>query len=193
MIDPIRDSFRRSQPSKRAYSHSRLVPRPARRMSAADVRNVRVGEIADEPAQRIGPPVRVRIRECEDFAARGSDGVSCAAVLPPRDPHRRTRVSSAANASTGRRSDPSIRPRRSRSRACEADSRGRAGSRGGARSRRFIVGGDHERHGRLDVSQTDGSRPKACQPCDRQRVAHMGPAEAPIDPQKSARVITVES
>ena len=42
---------------------------------------------------------------------------------------------------------------------------------------RFIVGGDHERHGRLDVTQTDGSRPKASQPCDRQRVAHMRPAE----------------
>ena len=52
-------------------------------MPAADVRNVRVGEIADEHAQRVGPPVRVRIRECEDIAARGSDGVILRRGLAP--------------------------------------------------------------------------------------------------------------
>src|SRR5262245_10619149 len=67
---------------------SRVEPLPVRalgllvEMPAADVRDGRVGEVAHELAQRIRPPVRVRIREGEDLAGRRTHGAVLGSRLP---------------------------------------------------------------------------------------------------------------
>ena len=57
-------------------SPSRFVPSArSRRELAADVRDVLVGEVADELAQRVRRPLRVRVGERDDVARALADGV----------------------------------------------------------------------------------------------------------------------
>ena len=109
-----------------------LEPEPA-----ADVRDLGVGEVGDEPAKRIRRPGRVRVRERDDVAGRLADRPILGCDLPA------TRAVEQADArlAGGDRLDELVRPigrgvgGDDDLEPVRAGSRARGGSRAGARSR----------------------------------------------------------
>ena len=101
---------------------------------AADVGDVRVGEVRDELAQRVGRPGRVRVREGDDLAAGLAHGPvlrrHLAAARVDDQPHAVAEPLDELVRAVGRR----VRGDDER-RACRPGSRARAGSRAAARSR----------------------------------------------------------
>ena len=105
--------------------------------ASADIGDVGIGEVGDEPAERVGRPGRVRVRERDDLGRRLANrailrrDLAAAWAVEQPDPLLAMRRRPRRARSCGR----SMRRTRPRSRAGRRGSRARAGSRGVARSR----------------------------------------------------------
>ena len=148
----------------------RLEPQPA-----ADVRDARIGEVADELAQRVGSPRRVRVGEGDDLrlgrAHRGVLGRDLAAARVPDHPRARRLRELLGPVGGGVGGDDELEQLRrivERAEVLEPP----------LDRVLLVVGGHDHRDGReVRVVESDAPRADASGQRDRGRVEHVRPRE----------------
>ena len=157
-----------------------LAVRPVGRLEdelPADVGDVRVGEVRDEPAQRVGSPGRVRVGEGEDLAVRLAHGPVLRRDLAA------ARVDDQPNAAVAEALDELVRAIGGGiGRDDELELLGRIVEREQVLEppldhRLLVVGGDDDGHERLDLVPPHPARAQARQRGGAERVEQMRPEE----------------